>query len=216
MDLARWTPPLDWTPDRMAGPHVVVEPLAPAHAAPLHAGFAGDDATWDYMPYGPFDADGYADWVAEKAVSADPRFVALIDGDGPAGVASWLRIDRPHGVVEIGHIALTPRLRRTRAATEALHLMIDAPFAAGFRRVEWKCNARNDGSRRAAARLGFGYEGTFRQHMVIKGRNRDSAWFSILDGDWPRLWAAHRAWLDGSNFDPEGRQRRSLSEMTAA
>ncbi|MBM2574957.1 GNAT family N-acetyltransferase [Jannaschia sp. Os4] len=198
----------------MVGAHVAVAPLAADHAAALHDAFAGDDGTWDYMPYGPFDAAGYADWVAEKVVSADPLFVALVDGDGPAGVASWLRIDRPNGVVEIGHIALSPRLRRTRAATEALHLMIDAPFAAGFRRVEWKCNARNAGSRRAAARLGFGYEGTFRQHMVIKGRNRDSAWFSILDAEWPRLRAAHRAWLDDANFDADGRQRRSLSEMT--
>lgn len=127
-----------------------------------------------------------------------------------------MRIDRESGVVEIGNIAFSPGLQRTPAATEAIHLLLEHAFASGFRRVEWKCNAENGPSRRAAARYGFAFEGTFRQHMVVKGRNRDTAWFALLDGEWPDLRTAHRAWLDPANFDDAGAQRRTLADLTAA
>ncbi|MEL7183862.1 MAG: GNAT family protein, partial [Pseudomonadota bacterium] len=145
------------------------------------------------------------------ASRADPFYYAIGDGTGWRGVAAYLRMDRANGVVEIGCIVLSPALQRTRAATEALHLMIAAAFDGGVRRVEWKCNAENAASRRAALRLGFTYEGTFRQHMVVKGRNRDTAWFALLDRDWPLIAAKHQAWLAPGNFDAQGRQRTALS-----
>ncbi|WP_179378841.1 GNAT family N-acetyltransferase [Jannaschia marina] len=215
-DLGQWRP-LDWSPPAaLDGRHTRLERLSPeAHGAALHRANPADAAHWAYMPYGPFMSEAaYLDWAAQAAASDDPAFYAIAaDGDW-RGVASFMRIDRTHGVIEIGNIALSPALQRTVAATEALHLMIDHAFAAGFRRLEWKCNAGNTPSRRAALRLGFTFEGIFRQHMVVKGGNRDTAWFSILDGEWPRLRAAHRAWLDPANF-VDGVQRQSMSELTA-
>lgn len=217
MDLSRWTA-LDFAPpDAMEGRHARLQRLSPdAHADALHAANGGDAALWRFMSMGPFPTrEAYRAWAAAASGTDDPAFYAIHGARGWAGVASLMRIDRDNGVIEIGSIAFSPVLRRTAAATEALHLMIDHAFTAGFRRVEWKCDAANAASRRAAARLGFAYEGTFRQHMVVKGANRDTVWFAILDRDWPALRAAHRAWLSPETFDADGRQTRSLSEMIA-
>lgn len=215
-DLAGWAP-LDWTPPpRLSGRYALLERLGPAHIDALHAANPKDAAHWAYMPYGPFpDAAVYRLWADGAAASDDPAFYAVKGAAGWSGVASLMRIDRESGVVEIGNIAFSPGLQRTPAATEAIHLLLEHAFASGFRRVEWKCNAENGPSRRAAARYGFAFEGTFRQHMVVKGRNRDTAWFALLDGEWPDLRAAHRTWLDPANFDDAGTQRRTLADLTA-
>jgi RimJ/RimL family protein N-acetyltransferase len=151
------------------------------------------------------------------ATKDDPVFFAIhgLQTGRWAGVASYLRITPEAGSIEVGHINLSPELQRTRAATEAMYLMMGRAFEAGYRRYEWKCNALNLGSRRAAQRLGLSYEGVFRQAAVIKGRNRDTAWFAAIDGEWPALKAAFETWLDPANFDDSGRQRRSLAVLTA-
>lgn len=217
--LANWSPPPPPGPEAMDGCRVRLERLDPhRHAADLYAAFSTDDRIWDYMAYGPFaTADAYRAWAEGMAGQTDPFFYALIDRHtGRArGVASYLRITPAHGTIEVGHICLSPALQATRAASEAMYLMADWAFRAGYRRYEWKCNAANLGSRRAAERLGFSYEGIFRQHMVIKGRNRDSAWFAMTDDDWRRLAPLHQAWLDPANFDGQGRQRHRLSDLTA-
>ena len=150
--------------------------------------------------------------------SEDPCFYAIITPqEGRAvGQASFMRIDPGNGVIEIGHILLTPELQRSREAGAALMGMIQWAFENGYRRVEWKCNALNLPSRRAAMRLGFSYEGTFRQHLIIKGRNRDTAWFAMTDGDWQALSGAYADWLSPDNFGADGSQRRSLSDLTGA
>lgn len=215
--LPDWAPPP--RPPRVAieGRYVRLEPLEPAHAVDLHAAFAGHDRLWDYMPYGPFpSAADYAAWIASVADGSDPQFLALADrATGRAGgVASYLRIAPEAGSIELGHIALSPGMQGSRAATEAWFLMMDRAFAAGYRRFEWKCNARNLASRRAAERLGLSFEGVFRQAAVVKGRNRDTAWFAAIDGEWPALRAAFETWLDPANFDARGCQRQSLSQLT--
>jgi RimJ/RimL family protein N-acetyltransferase len=150
------------------------------------------------------------------AVRDDPWFVALIDRatGRAAGVASYLRIDPAAGSIEVGHINLAPAIQRTRAATEAMYLMMRWAFEAGYRRYEWKCNALNLGSRRAAERYGLSFEGVFRQATVVKGRNRDTAWFAAIDGEWPALKAAFETWLAPANFDAGGRQLTPLSTLT--
>ena len=158
-----------------------------------------DDAIWDYLPYGPFPDEGaYAAWVAQAAAGDDPLFFALTDraGTSPGGVASLMRIAPEAGSIEVGHICLSPGLQRTRAASEAIFLFAEWVFAAGYRRFEWKCDALNRPSRRAAERFGFSFEGVFRQAAVVKGRNRDTAWFAMTDGDWRCLEPAWRRWLD--------------------
>ncbi len=148
---------------------------------------------------------------------ADPLFFSIFGEGGSgerataAGLASYLRIAPAAGTIEVGHIHLAPALQRTRAATEAMFLMMRQAFDLGYRRYEWKCDALNAVSRRAAERLGFTYEGTFRHHLVYKGRNRDTAWYAIVDADWPPVRAAYEAWLDPANFDRDGRQRRPLA-----
>ena len=216
-----------WTPSRfpprtpMTGRHCIVVPLdAARHAADLHEANSLDatGGMWTYLAYGPFATlEAYRAWVKDRQRSSDPLFFAIVDETSgrATGVASYLRIDPPNGVIEVGHLAFSPRLQRTPAATEAMYLMMRAAFELGYRRCEWKCNANNLGSRRAAERLGFTFEGTFRQHMVYKGRNRDTAWYSILDRDWPRARAGFERWLDASNFDRDGRQRRSLARCRA-
>ncbi len=215
-----FTPPPAPGPDRLPGIHVTLERLDPArHADDLFQANLGHDWVWDYLPYGPFaDLAGYRDWQAGMAAKSDPYFYALRDhATGRiGGIASYLRVDPGNGVIEIGHIQIAPVLQRSPAATEAISLMIRWAFQAGYRRVEWKCNALNEPSMVAARRYGFTYEGTFRQHMLVRGHNRDSAWFSILDREWPDLAAAHDAWLAPSNFDAEGRQRQRLSDLTGA
>ena len=217
-DLSAWRKPPAPGPMTLTGHYVRLEPLSPEHAAALHAANAVDDTIWDYLGYGPFpDAAAYAAWVDGVAGRADPCFFAIFPAGRPAplGVAALMRVDVDHGVVEVGNICLTPSLQRSRAATEAILLLAAWAFEAGYRRFEWKCDAGNAPSRRAAARYGFAFEGVFRQHMIVKGRNRDTAWFAMIDRDWPELAAAHRRWLDPANFDADGRQRERLGELTA-
>ncbi|WP_405054095.1 GNAT family N-acetyltransferase [Tabrizicola sp.] len=216
--VAGWSVPR--RPDQavLQGRSVRLEPLeADAHASDLFDAFSGHDSLWDYMPYGPFgSASAYHRWAREREAGEDPRFFVLRDGATGlcGGVASFLRIAPEAGSIEVGHICIAPRMQRGVAATEAMALMMDWAFSAGYRRYEWKCNALNIASRRAAQRLGFSYEGVFRNHMVIKGRNRDSAWFSVIDSEWPALKEAYRTWLSPSNFDAAGRQLERLSDLT--
>ena len=202
----------------MEGRLVRLEPLdADRHAAELHAAFQGHDALWDYMPYGPFaSSSAYHRWAREREGGEDPRFFVLCDRatDRAGGIASYLRITPEAGSIEVGHICISPDLQRGAAATEAMFLMMDWAFRAGYRRYEWKCNALNLASRRAAQRLGFSFEGVFRNHMIVKGRNRDTAWFSVIDSEWPALAEAFRIWLDPANFDASGRQKERLSDLT--
>jgi len=208
-------------PVPLEGPHVRLEPLdAARHGPSLAALTHGDpvrDASWDWMAVGPFADDGAAQaWLATCAAGSDPLFFALLDrADGRAkGVLSLMRITPAWGTIEIGNIWLAPEIQRTALPTAAYRLLFaHALETLGYRRLEWKCNASNLPSRRAAARLGFTYEGTFRQHMVVKGRNRDTAWFALLDHEWPAARAALDAWLDPANFDPAGRQLFSLADL---
>ncbi|GGL96096.1 acetyltransferase [Pseudooceanicola nanhaiensis] len=203
---------------RLEGHHALLEPMhADTHAALIYDEMQGLEWIWDYMPNGPFgSAAQYHRWMREAEGGTDPYFLAIRDkAQGLwAGVASYLRITPEQGVIEVGNIAFSPALQKTRAATEAMVLMMDWAFSAGYRRYEWKCNALNMPSRRAAQRLGFSYEGIFRQHMVVKGRNRDTAWFAITDREWPALKEAFAVWLSPSNFDAEGRQRERLGDLT--
>jgi RimJ/RimL family protein N-acetyltransferase len=207
----------------MEGRACRVEPLDPdRHAAALHQANLEDteNRIWTYLAYGPFATLGdYRAWLAEACLGDDPLFNAIIDkSHGTAcGVASYLRIDPPFGVIEVGHINFAPRLQNTRAATEAMYLMMRRVFdELGYRRYEWKCNALNARSCRAAERLGFRHEGIFRQATISKGRNRDTAWYALLDRDWPGTRQAFEVWLDPTNFDADGRQRESLSALMAA
>ncbi len=196
-----------------------LEPLeANRHAEALHDAYAADreGRIWTYLPYGPFaSAAEYAAWV-ESRRGEDPLFFAIIDRTSgrPVGAASYLRIDPAMGCIEVGHLSYSPALQRMAAATEAMYLMMRRAFdELGYRRYEWKCNSLNAPSWNAAERLGFRYEGTFRQAWVQKGRNRDQAWFSIIDGEWPAVRSALEGWLDPSNFDDSGQQRRRLAEF---
>jgi RimJ/RimL family protein N-acetyltransferase len=170
---------------------------------------------WTYMGYGPFARlDTYTAWAESAAASEDPLFHAIVDqATGKAvGVAAYLRVEPGVGVIEVGHIAYSPILQRTPAATEAMYLLMRRVFdELGYRRYEWKCDALNAASRGAAERLGFTFEGIFRQATLYKGRNRDTAWYSVIDREWPQLKAAFEAWLDPSNFDGVGRQRTRLA-----
>ncbi len=169
------------------------------------------------MSNGPYGSvDELQTWM-EQAVQSDAVFYAFTDPvSGTAfGYASFMRIDAANGALEIGNVMISPAAQRSRAASEALMLMIGWAFGAGYRRVEWKCNALNAPSRRAARRYGFAFEGIFRNHMILKSRNRDTAWYAMTDADWPALAAAYAAWLAPANFDAEGRQRDSLSDLTA-
>lgn len=203
------------------GRFVTLTPVDVARdAAPLFQAAEGpgaDPALWDYMPVGPFGTqEAFTAWLEGAAASTDPLFFTIIDKatNTPAGILSYLRIDLPHGVTEIGHIWFGPALQRTRQATEAIALISrDAFEHLDNRRLEWKCDALNARSQRAARRFGFTYEGTFRQHRVVKGYNRDTAWYAILDRDWPAIARAYDTWLADDNFDDEGRQRRRLEEI---
>ncbi len=173
---------------------------------------------WTYLSYGPFGTlEEYSAWVASVASGDDPLFYAVLDREtGQAvGVVSYLRIQPAAGCIEVGHIHYSPRLQRTVAATETMYLMMERAFALGYRRYEWKCDALNAPSRVAAQRLGFSFEGLFRQATVVRGRNRDTAWYAITDTDWPALREAYQPWLDPANFDTGGQQRTRLSELTA-
>jgi RimJ/RimL family protein N-acetyltransferase len=203
----------------MQGRFVRLEPLVVAHAEALHDAHVqgADGRNWTYLPYGPFESPAsYRDWVGEVTRDGDPLFYTVLrlsDGQA-AGVASYLRIAPASGSIEVGHINFSPLLQRTPGATEAMYLMMQWAFQAGYRRYEWKCDALNAPSRRAAMRLGLSYEGVFRQATVVKGRNRDTAWYAAIDSEWPALKAAFETWLDPANFDAAGRQIQSLSAMT--
>lgn len=213
--LEDWSgrPPI--VPAELAGSYVEVRPLAEGDFDGLWESFSLDDGSmWDYMGYGPFaDREAMAATARSWIGAPDPAFVAFHAGGVAVGWGSFMRIEPVHGVAEIGHLAFSPRLRRTRAATEAIYLMMNHIFDLGYRRCEWKCDADNAASRRAAERFGFTFEGVFRQHMVVKGRNRDTAWYSVIDREWPERKEAFGAWLDPANFDPAGVQRRRLGEL---
>lgn len=216
----------DWQPARfpkvaaMDGATCTLELVDNArHATDLYEAFAedADGRMWTYMVDGPFTSlNEMAQWLDRAAQLTDQVFYAIIDKKtGRAvGLASYLRIQPAHGVVEVGSIAYAPCLQRTVAATEAMVLMMRHAFEDfGYRRYEWKCDSLNEPSRKAAERLGFSYDGLFRQAIVYRGRNRDTAWYSILDSDWPVLKPAYVAWLDPGNFDTDGRQRRRLGDL---
>ncbi|KAA8610391.1 GNAT family acetyltransferase [Salipiger aestuarii] len=202
----------------LAGPRVRLEPLRTDHTEGLFAAFAEDSEGrgWTYLPRGPFAdlADAHS-WAADAIASEDPLYFAICAPDGtPLGFCSYLRIDPANGVIEVGFIHMSPRLQRTAAATEAMFLMMARAFdALGYRRYEWKCDALNMPSRGAAQRLGFSYEGTFRQATIVKERNRDTAWFSVIDSEWPELKARFEHWLDPDNFDADGGQIAALGKL---
>jgi RimJ/RimL family protein N-acetyltransferase len=205
---------------RMNGRVVSLVPLDPvAHADALFKGTLGEgnERLWAYLFDGPFSTRAAFDsYIQQKASTEDPLFFAILDnssGDA-VGHAAYMRMEPAHRVIEVGSILYTPGLQRTVGATEAMYLMARHVFEdLGYRRYEWKCNALNAPSRRAALRLGFTFEGIFRQHMIIKGRNRDTAWFSMLDSEWPKRKTAFERWLDPANFDASGRQKVSLSAL---
>lgn len=220
-ELSAWTPRL--RPERRshAGRYVRLEPLdAARHGDELFAAGAGPDADelWRYLFDGPYpDRASFEGWLTRSA-GDDPLFFAAIDAASGRveGRLSLMRIDTGHGVIEVGHILFGPRLAGSRAATEAIYLVARHVFDdLGYRRFEWKCNDRNDRSKNAALRYGFAFEGVFRQHMVVKGANRDTAWFAMLDHEWPARRAAYEQWLAPDNFDEAGRQRTSLIELMA-
>ncbi|MEQ8660223.1 MAG: GNAT family protein [Gammaproteobacteria bacterium] len=219
--LPHWRAPPRPPRAPLAGQWCVLEPLVPArHAEALFAANAraSDDRAWTYLPYGPFAARAdYRAWMEAFCVGDDPLFFAIVAAAEkvPLGLASYLRIAPAAGSIEVGHLNFSPLLQRTPAATEAMYLMMRQVFALGYRRFEWKCDALNAPSRRAAQRLGLSFEGVFRQATVYKERNRDTAWYAATDADWPALAAAFERWLAVANFDPDGNQRESLSALTA-
>jgi RimJ/RimL family protein N-acetyltransferase len=222
-------PVSDWTPrplptaSVLSGRYCRLERLSPErHAEELFAADRQDRSgvSWTYLPYGPFaDLGSYRRWAEQVSRSDDPLFYAVIDTDSAAGsvaeravgVLSYLRVQPEAGSIEVGHVHYSPLLQRHRAATETQLLFMRHAFAElGYRRYEWKCDALNAASRAAAERLGFCYEGTFRQAAVVKGRNRDTAWYSIIDTEWPVIHDRLSTWLAPENFDDHAHQRTSL------
>ena len=204
----------------MVGIYGLVEPVDPdRHAADLHAANSLDSngRNWTYLSRDGFaDLEAYRDWLVTMTQADDPVLHAIVDAStGKAvGVAAYMRIDPEMGAIEVGNLNFSPLLQRTRLATEAMFLMMRRAFdELGYRRYEWKCDSLNAPSRRAAERLGFSFEGIFRQAIVYKGRNRDTAWFSIVDREWPALRGAFEQWLSTTNFDESGRQRRRLADL---
>jgi RimJ/RimL family protein N-acetyltransferase len=202
----------------LAGRWVTLEPLSAAkHARDLWNAVNGYDEIWTWLGDGPYTREeDLAAALAAKETGAAARFFAILPTSAPvaAGYASLMRMDPANGVIEVGNVMFSPALQRTPAATETMYLMARYVFEAlGYRRYEWKCNALNLPSRRAADRLGFTFEGVFRQHMVVKGQNRDTAWFSMLDSEWTTRKAAFEVWLAPENFDAEGRQKKPLADL---
>jgi RimJ/RimL family protein N-acetyltransferase len=217
LPLPHWTARVRPPRNAMEGRFCIVEPVDPArHAADLHIANSLDreGRNWTYLPYGPFDRlEDYRAWLDRASAADDPLFHVIIErrSGRAVGVASYMRIDPPAGVIEVGGINYAPPLQRTPAATEAMYLMMRRVFdELGYRRYEWKCDALNAPSRAAAQRLGFRYEGMFRQATIYKARNRDTCWFSILDTEWQALKCGFERWLEAANFDAQGRQRRNL------
>lgn len=217
--VPEWTAPIAPPVEVLDGRYCRLEPLDPAtHAEALWAAFCEDEhgRNWRYLPYGPFaDLTELREWLDGAVAQPDMLFYVIADASsGEAlGLAAYLRIVREHGCMEVGHLNFSPRLQRTRLATEAMYLMMRQAFALGYRRYEWKCDALNVASRAAAVRLGFRYEGLFRQAAVVKGRNRDTAWYSVIDSEWPALRHSFELWLAPANFDERGQQRRSLAAL---
>lgn len=218
-DLSSWQPRP--TPDQrvLQGRFVRLEALAVArHGDDLWRALQGPDpALWDYLPYGPFSERSHFDaWLTNNTERRDPLFYAVIDqaSSRALGVFSYLNIVAQDGCIEIGHVAFGAPMQRTAGATEAIYLLARHAFDdLGYRRLEWKCDAANTRSMRAAERFGFVHEGLFRQHRVNKGKNRDTAWFSIIDGEWPRCRDAFQRWLATENFDRQGQQRQRLQAL---
>ncbi len=207
-------------PVRLEGRYIAVQPIALDHAPALFDALGGprNEPLWTYRTTErPDDVDGMRSLIEHTLAASDSVTFSLVPADGTAaGVASLMRMDPLAGVVEVGAVLFAWPLQRTRAATEAIHLLMRHVFdELGYRRLEWKCDALNEPSQRAACRLGFGYEGRFRQHMVTKGRSRDTDWFSVTSLEWPEVRRAHEQWLDQANFGPDGQQLVSLSSLTA-
>ena len=214
--LPGWTPPLVPSREPMSGRYCRLEPAHERFVPELYAASAHDrdGRTWTYLPYGPIASEEeYRRWFATTCLGDDPLFFVIVDTalGRAVGQASYLNIKPTQGSIEVGHIYFSPLAARTRVATEAMYLMMRRAFEAGYRRYEWKCDSLNAPSRAAAERFGFSYEGLFRQAVVVKGRNRDTAWFAAIDGEWPRLSAAFEGWLAPENFDSSGQQRRPLA-----
>lgn len=218
-DLAAYVPRGFPPAESLEGQNVTLEPIVDdSRFAELWDAFSSDEhgRIWDWLAGGPFgDFESFSRYASRAYLAEGHRFYAFVPRvSGRAeGVAALFRADLANGAIELGHICLAPSLQRTVAASEGFFLMMELVLGAlGYRRLEWKCNDGNEGSKRAAARLGFTYEGLFRQHMIVKGRNRDTAWFSLLDSEWPAQRKAFQAWLSTENFDAEGRQLKSLGE----
>ena len=218
--IPHWKPPSHPPHTPLSGRYCRLEPLDPArHIHDLRAANAldADHSGWTYLSYGPLvTLDDYREWMRLSCAGNDPLFYAIVNlpDQKAVGVASYMRIDPKSGCIEVGGIKYSPPLQRTRAATEAMHLMMQHAFELGYRRYEWKCDSFNAPSRAAAQRYGFSYEGVFRQATLYKNRSRDTAWYSIIDSEWPAIDAAFTHWLAPENFDAEGKQRASLSALT--
>ncbi len=217
LPVANTAPAARSGPVILKGRYGRLEKLRPEHARDLWAVFAGHDRIWTYITTdGPFASfENFAPFLARRAAAADPYAYAIIDpAERAVGYVTLLRIVPEHRVIEVGHVLYSPALQRTPLGTETQYLLARYVFdTLGYRRYEWKCDALNAASRRAALRYGFVYEGTFRQYMIAKGRNRDTAWFSMLDSEWPARKANFERWLASDNFDAEGRQKTSLAEL---
>ena len=215
-----WTPPNWPTRDPMLGRTCRLERLLPAqHAVELFAANQSDERgrNWTYLPYGPFNSFvEYEQWLEQNCTGDDPLFFAIreLASNEVVGLASYLRITPASGSIEVGHLNFSPKLQQTIAATEAMFLMMERAFELGYRRYEWKCDALNAPSRAAALRLGLSFEGVFRQHTIVKGRNRDTAWYAAIDAEWPELRTAFQTWLAAGNFDASGQQKTRLSTLT--
>lgn len=215
--LPNWKPAKEPTRSPLGGHRCSIEPLdTTSHLDSLYEAFDEDQGglLWKYMPVGPFGSKtAFGNWLASACTTSDPLFYAIVDrsSGGAVGIVALMRIKPAVGVIEVGHIAFSPRMQRSAMATEALVLLMTHVFdELGYRRYEWKCDSLNSASRNAAERLGFRFEGLFEQATIYKGRNRDTAWYAILDRDWPALKRAYRRWLDESNFDAEGLQKTRL------
>lgn len=217
-----------WSPRPRPGREIIegsrcrLEPLdTHNHSQQLYEAYvqSSDSRDWTYMTVGPFnDAASFRDYIQQAAASADPLHYTVIDTNSQraVGTLSLMRIDPVNGVIEVGNVMFSPLLQRTPVSTEAQYLLMKYAFETlGYRRYEWKCDSLNEPSRRAATRLGFTFEGVFRQALIYKGRNRDTAWYSIIDGEWPALRTALQTWLSPENFNPDGRQKRTLAAIRA-
>ncbi len=218
-ELSTWTPPPLPPRNVIEGRYATLEPLNAAHVPELHEAHLEDPGgtMWTHLPVGPYaDEAGYRDWVRVQGLNHDPlHFAVRMEYGQLGGTLSLMRMQPAAGSIETGWLTFAPRLQRTREATEAVYLLMKWAFEAGYRRFEWKCDAANLASRRAAERFGMSFEGVFRQASVVKGRNRDTAWYAAIDGEWPALNKAFEVWLSPENFDDAGRQKKRLSELTA-